>query len=502
MQSSEQRAVRAGTSVTDEQRAGASQARGYRNVVLGFLVLAYTLNFIDRSIVGIIGQAIKVDLLLTDAQLGLLGGLAFALLYTSVGLPIARVAERSNRVNLISIAIVIWSGFTALCGLAQSFVQLLLFRAGVGIGEAGLSPAAHSLISDYFEPRRRASALAVYGLGIPIGAMIGTVAGGWIAQNLDWRWAFMLVGLPGILVALSLRMFVKEPRRNAEAVRGVSVRYEAAELWGTIKTLLGRWPTANVVLGVTVLSFADYGIGTFAAPYFVREFGLGLATVGLFLGVVVGVSSAAGTLLGGFFSDWLSKRSFSAYAFVPAIGIVVAGPIYMLAYTQDDWHWAIGLIVLPAILGSLVSRAEFRRDSEHGRRSSASDRNGGAAVHRQSDRSRCRSAVRRMDHRPTGCLAFHERAIARRRARRDRRVLAFNGSGVRGELSRRCRARGRRRRSHREMCARIRNRYASRHPRDAALLLLGRAAFLPGVDRPGEVDASVAQALMRVMVGS
>ncbi len=138
MQSSEQRAVRAGTSVTDEQRAGASQARGYRNVVLGFLVLAYTLNFIDRSIVGIIGQAIKVDLLLTDAQLGLLGGLAFALLYTSVGLPIARVAERSNRVNLISIAIVIWSGFTALCGLAQSFVQLLLFRAGVGIGEAGL----------------------------------------------------------------------------------------------------------------------------------------------------------------------------------------------------------------------------------------------------------------------------------------------------------------------------------------------------------------------------
>jgi MFS family permease len=345
--------------VKDEQRAGASQKRGYRNVVLGFLVLAYTLNFVDRSIVGIIGQAIKVDLLLTDTQLGLLGGLAFALLYTSVGLPIARVAERSNRVNLISIAIVIWSGFTALCGLAQSFVQLLLFRAGVGIGEAGLSPAAHSLISDYFEPQRRASALAVYGLGIPIGAMIGTVAGGWIAQSLDWRWAFMLVGLPGILVALSLRVFVKEPRRNAAAARGVSVSHEAAELWGTVKTLLGRWPTANVVLGVTVLSFADYGIGTFAAPYFVRQFGLGLATVGLFLGVVVGVSSAAGTLLGGFFSDWLSKRSFSAYAFVPAIGIVIAGPIYMLAYTQGDWHWAIGLIVLPAILSSLYLGPSF-----------------------------------------------------------------------------------------------------------------------------------------------
>ena len=464
-------------SVTDEQHAGASQARGYRNVVLGFLVLAYTLNFIDRSIVGIIGQAIKVDLLLTDAQLGLLGGLAFALLYTSVGLPIARIAERSNRVNLISIAIVIWSGFTALCGLAQSFVQLLLFRAGVGIGEAGLSPAAHSLISDYFEPRRRASALAVYGLGIPIGAMIGTVAGGWIAQNLDWRWAFMLVGLPGILVALSLRMFVKEPRRNAEPARGVSVRYEAAELWGTIKTLLGRWPTVNVVLGVTVLSFADYGIGTFAAPYFVREFGLGLATVGLFLGVVVGVSSAVGTLLGGFLSDWISKRSFSAYAFVPAIGIVIAGPIYMLAYTQE--RLALGDRSDRAAGDSRfsVSRAEFRRDSEHRRRSSTRDRDGGAAVHRQSDRSRRRSAVRRMDHRSTGRLALHERAIARRRSRCDRSVLAFDGCGVRGELSGRCRARGRRRGPRGEMRARIRNRHAPRHPRYAALLLLGRAAF-------------------------
>ena len=343
----------------DDQRDGVSQG-GYRNVVLGFLVLAYTLNFVDRSIVGIIGQAIKVDLLLTDTQLGLLGGLAFALLYTSVGLPIARIAERSNRVNLISIAIIVWSGFTALCGFAQTFVQLLLFRAGVGIGEAGLSPAAHSLISDYFEPRRRASALAVYGLGIPIGAMIGTVAGGWIAENLDWRWAFMLVGLPGIVVALSLRAFVKEPRRqNTAQLPGISVRHEAAELWGTIKTLMGRWPSSHVVLGVTVLSFADYGIGTFAAPYFVREFGLGLATVGLFMGVVVGVSSGLGTLLGGVVSDWLGKRSLAAYALVPAIGIVIAAPIYMLAYTQNDWHRAVALLVLPAILGSLYLGPSF-----------------------------------------------------------------------------------------------------------------------------------------------
>jgi MFS family permease len=322
-----------------------------RTLVLGFLVLAYTLNFIDRSIIAIIGEAIKVDLLLSDAQLGLLGGLAFALLYTSFGLPIARIAERTNRVSLISIAIVVWSGFTALCGLAQNFVQLLIFRAGVGIGEAGLSPAAHSLISDYFEPRRRASALAVYALGIPIGSMIGVVAGGWIAQNLDWRWAFMLVGLPGVLLALGLMVFVKEPRRAQDKATAppLSLRHELAELWATARTLMGRWPTLHIVLGVTVISFADYGIGMFAAPYFIRQFGLDLALVGLLIGVVGGVSTGVGTLLGGLVADWAGKRTLSAYALVPAIGITIAAPVYMLAYAHNDWRWAFGLLLIPGV---------------------------------------------------------------------------------------------------------------------------------------------------------
>ncbi|HVK42519.1 MAG TPA: MFS transporter, partial [Phenylobacterium sp.] len=171
-------------------------SEGYKQSVLWLLVLAYTFNFIDRTIISTIGQAIKVDLKLTDTQLGLLGGLAFALLYTTLGIPIARLAERRSRVNIITIAIIVWSGFTALCGLATNFFQLMLFRVGVGVGEAGLSPPAHSLISDYFEPKRRASALSIYSFGIPLGTMFGAVAGGWIAQNLDWRMAFMLVGLP------------------------------------------------------------------------------------------------------------------------------------------------------------------------------------------------------------------------------------------------------------------------------------------------------------------
>ena len=156
----------------------------YKSTVLGLLVVAYTLNFVDRTIISTIGQAIKDDLKITDTQLGLLGGLYFALLYTLLGIPIARMAERFNRVNIISAAIVIWSGFTALCGTATSFAMLAAYRFGVGFGEAGLSPPAHSLISDYFEPKKRASALSIYAFGIPLGTMIGAVAGGWLAQDL------------------------------------------------------------------------------------------------------------------------------------------------------------------------------------------------------------------------------------------------------------------------------------------------------------------------------
>src|SRR3984957_17933718 len=172
---------------------------GYKTLVLTFLLLAYTFNFIDRTIIATIGQAIKVDLKITDTQLGLLGGLSFAVLYTLLGIPIARLAERWNRVSIISLALVVWSGFTVACGFAGNFVSLLAMRVGVGVGEAGCSPPSHSLISDYFEPKRRASALAVYSFGIPLGAMISSIVGGWLARDFGWRVAFMAVGVPGLV---------------------------------------------------------------------------------------------------------------------------------------------------------------------------------------------------------------------------------------------------------------------------------------------------------------
>jgi predicted MFS family arabinose efflux permease len=180
---------------------------------LWLLLAIYTLNFVDRQIVAVLGEDIKRDLSLTDTQLGLLGGLAFAVFYTVLGIPIARFAERGNRVGIISAALVVWSGFTALCGTAGNFVQILLYRFGVGVGEAGCTPPAHSLISDYVRPEKRASALALYSMGVPIGTFGGFAIGAIIAANYGWRAAFFIVGIPGIILGLLAFFTLKEPRK-------------------------------------------------------------------------------------------------------------------------------------------------------------------------------------------------------------------------------------------------------------------------------------------------
>jgi MFS family permease len=339
----------------------------YKGLVLGLLVLAYTFNFIDRTIIATIGQAIKVDLKLTDTQLGLLGGLSFAVLYTLLGIPIARLAERRSRVSIISLAMVVWSGFTAACGFAGSFVQLLAMRVGVGVGEAGLSPPAHSLISDYYEPRRRSTALSIYSFGIPLGTMIGAVAGGWLAKTYGWRIAFMVVGAPGVVMALLVKLIIKEPPRGhsdpaerpalAEdvaahavgAAGGSWLGREFGQLGAVIGRLFGSWPVLNMVLGVTLASFAGYGAGQFAPPYFNRAFGLDYATVGLIFGLVGGFSAGVGTLAGGFVSDWASKRNAAWYSLTPAIGLAIATPIYILAYSQTNWRAAALILLIPGI---------------------------------------------------------------------------------------------------------------------------------------------------------
>lgn len=348
---------------------------GYRNAVLWLLVAAYTFNFIDRTIISTIATAIKADLKLTDQQLGWLTGLSFALLYTALGIPIARLAERANRVNIITVAIVVWSAFTALCGTATSYLQLLAYRVGVGVGEAGLSPPAHSLISDYFEPKKRASALSIYAFGIPLGTMFGAMAGGWIAENLSWQAAFMMVGLPGVLVALAIKFTVKEPPRGWADRQGPADVAVGAETPGALgreasqagapaegpaaappsvlavgKRLFGSWGMFHMCAGITMASFAGYGTGNYVPAYFIREFGLGLGVVGMAVGLIAGISNGAGTLLGGYLTDWASKRSTRWYALVPAIGLILATPIYIFAYTRESYQLAWAVLLVPGVL--------------------------------------------------------------------------------------------------------------------------------------------------------
>lgn len=347
--------------------AGPHFSDGYKRMVLSLLVAAYTFNFIDRTIISTIGQAIKVDLKISDTQLGLLGGLYFALLYTILGVPIARLAERFSRVNIITAAIVIWSAFTALCGTAANFATLAFYRFGVGVGEAGLSPPAHSLISDYYEPKRRASALSVYAFGIPLGTMLGAVLGGVLAQYFTWRMAFVVVGVPGLVMAALIKLLIKEPPRgHSEPVAAPKVvedyspdeparpkatlAGELSEMWSVCKTLFGTPPILHMVLGITLVSFGGYGGGAFAPPYFARAHHLGLAQVGLIIGLVAGLSQGLGTLAGGFITDRLSKLSPRWYSLVPAIGVTLAYPFVVAVYSAPTWQQAAMFLLLPGVL--------------------------------------------------------------------------------------------------------------------------------------------------------
>lgn len=332
--------------------SAAPASRAYTGTVLGVLLLVYTSNFIDRTILGTLGQAVKDDLQITDTQLGLLQGFAFAVLYTFLGIPLARLAERRNRVAIISLCLFVWSGFTALCGLAQNFAQLLLYRIGVGIGEAGCSPPAHSLITDYFPPQRRASALSIYSFGVPLGTMIGAVAGGYIAQEFGWRQAFLIVGLPGIVLAGVTWLVVREPQR------GYSDRVAArpadsappAPLAAVVRRLFGSRAFRHMAGGATLISFAAYGGSSFLAPYFLRAFELDYAQVGLIYGVIAGLGAGAGTLLGGRICDRAGARDPKWYALFPGLTLALAVPIYLLAWVQGTWPIASALLVVAAFL--------------------------------------------------------------------------------------------------------------------------------------------------------
>ncbi|HWI87595.1 MAG TPA: MFS transporter [Sphingomonas sp.] len=294
---------------------------------LALLTLVYVLNFVDRQLVGILGQPMKAELGLSDRQLGLLSGVAFALFYTTLGLPIARLAERRSRVGVIALSLAFWSVMTVLCGLARSMPQLVVARLGVGIGEAGYSPTAQSIIADLVPPERRATALSLFSLGIPLGMLIGAVAGGWLAQSLGWRLAFIWLGLPGLVVAIIVLLVLREPHRPITPAAAPSLREVALELW--------RAPGfAHMAAGASIASFAGYGLTSFAVPLLMRSYGLQLREAAVGYGIVAGIGIAIGIGSGGWLAD--GQRRDGGAGRVAAAGVLLAALLFPIALSLED----------------------------------------------------------------------------------------------------------------------------------------------------------------------
>ena len=334
-----------------------AQARGagYAYYVLGVLMLVYVFNFVDRQVLSILMEPIRHELHLSDSQLGLLSGLSFALFYAVAGLPIARLADKSSRRNIIAASLAMWSGMTALCGLASGFGQLLAGRVGVAVGEAGSGPAAHAMIADLFPDGRRSTALAVFSTGVPIGILLGLVGGGWLNQAFNWRTAFVVVGLPGLAVSLLVLLTVREPMRIHSLTKSSP---------GTLREALkGLWAVRSfkyVTLAAAIHAFTAYGAQQWNPAFLIRTFHLTTKQAGLGLGLLAGATGVIGTLGGGWLADRLGRTDPRWYARLPALLIGVSLPFYVAAYLwAPSASVALGLLAIPSLFGNSFTGPTF-----------------------------------------------------------------------------------------------------------------------------------------------
>ncbi len=319
--------------------------------MLFILTGVYIFNFIDRQILVILQESIKQDLGLSDTQLGLMSGFSFAIFYASFGIPIARLADKGNRRNIIAVSLVIWSAMTAISGRAQNFVQLLLARIGVGIGEAGGSPPAHSIISDLYPPAKRATALAIYSTGISIGVLIGFLGGGWIDQYFGWRTAFMVVGIPGIIYAMVLRFTVKEPPRGLSEDNPDLQEHQSNK---EVFQLLWRARSFRyLALGTGMVAFVNYSVSSWLPSFMARLHGMSSGEIGTWLSLIFGIGTGLGYFMGGYLCDRIEKKDKRWYLWIPAMGLILAIPLSLVSFFTSNTHVALFSIAIPAFLSSI-----------------------------------------------------------------------------------------------------------------------------------------------------
>ena len=323
-----------------------SDKSAYYALVL--LTIVYSFNFIDRQLLAILQEAIKEELSLSDSQLGLLTGFAFAAFYVTAGIPIARWADRSNRRNIVALSLFIWSFMTAISGMVQNYIQLLLARIGVGIGEAGGSPPSHSIISDIFPVHRRASAIGFYSMGVSIGILFGFLAGGWLNEFFGWRVAFFVVGAPGILLAIIVRFTMSEP------IRGLSEQRQASETpvatMEVLRVLWSRLTFRHMALAAGLNAFAGYSISNWTASFMIRSHGMSTGELGTWLSLIIGLGGAVGVFGGGLLADYLAPKDKRWYTWLPAATGFFCVPFMASVYLVANPYLALSLSIVPGLL--------------------------------------------------------------------------------------------------------------------------------------------------------
>jgi MFS family permease len=344
------------TEVLNNENPDGSPA--YANYVLGILFIAYVFNFIDRQVLSVFIGPIKEEFGASDTQMGLLAGFAFALLYTFAGIPIARLADRSNRRNIIAIGLAVWSAMTVACGLARSFVQLAVARVLVGIGEAAGSPPSHSLIADYFPMNRRATALAIYTTGAFVGSALAYLGGGYLREYFDWRTAFIVVGAPGLLIALLVRFTVREPPRGLSEQR--TGTEESTTLAETLRFLTRSRSWVLMMSGFSLVSITSYAILIWGYEFYGRLHELGPITIGNWMGVIVGIGGSVGTVLGGRLVDKLGRERASRGMRVSVLVTMTGFPLGVYALLAESaLHslWCLGpfYLLLNVYLAAMYS---------------------------------------------------------------------------------------------------------------------------------------------------